>query len=96
MGQVRAMPQRTVKQPCMARFLSAIVMRITRPPAVVSAPEPSHGSVSMYRPLLTGDCLDILLVAKLQDNVLDACLKVRLKISQWIDQALDAKPIQPS
>lgn len=50
----------------------------------------------MYRPVLTGDCLDILLVAKLQDNVLDACLKVRLKISLWIEQALDAKPIQPS
>lgn len=96
MGQVRAMPQRIVKQPCMARLPSAIVMQITCPPAVVSAAETSHGSVSIYRPVLTGDCLDILLVAKLQDNVLDACLKVQLKISLWIEQALDAKPIQPS
>lgn len=72
------MPQRTVKQPCVARLPSAIAVQIICTLAVVSAAEMSHDSVSTYRPLLARDCLGILLGAKLQNNVLDACLKAWL------------------
>lgn len=75
MGQVTAMPQRTVKQPCMARLPSAIAVRIICILAVVSAAEMSHDLVSTYRPLLARDCLSILLGTKLQNNVVDVCLK---------------------
>lgn len=44
----------------------------------VSATEPHHDSVSMYRPLLTTNSLDVFLVAESQNNVLDACSKARL------------------
>lgn len=78
MGQVRAMPQRTVKQPCTARLPFPIAVQIICTLAVVSAARTSHDSVSTYRPLLARDHLCILLGAKLQNNVLDACLKAWL------------------
>lgn len=71
MGQVRAVPQRTAKQPCLARLLSAYAVQIICALAVLSAAEMSHDLVSTYRPLLARHCLGILLGAKLQNNVLD-------------------------
>lgn len=74
MGQVRALPQKTVKQPC--RLPSAVQMICTL--ATVNMVQMSHDSISMYRPLLARDCLSVLFGAKLQNNVLDVCLKAWL------------------
>lgn len=59
----------------MARLLSANAVQIICTPAVLSTAEMSHDLVSTYRPLLARHCLGILLGAKLQNCVLDVCLK---------------------